>query len=123
MALCLQRRAALSVEAAFGVLPLFAGPRVAALGVADFGAVFEAVWRDERNIADAAVLAQLLSEQGLSAQRLQQAGSVEVTQRYAANTQQAIDKSVFGAPTYVVDGDMFWGQDRLDFVERKLAAR
>jgi carboxymethylenebutenolidase len=29
---------------------------------------------------------------------------------------------VFGAPTYVVDGDMFWGQDRLDFVERKLLA-
>ena len=84
------------------------------------GAVFEAVWRDERNIADAAVLAELLSEQGLSAQRQQQAGSAEVTQRYEANTQQAIDKSVFGAPTYVVDGEMFWGQDRLDFVERKL---
>ncbi len=84
------------------------------------GAIFEAVWRDERNIADAAVLAELLSEQGLSAQRQQQAGSAEVTQRYEANTQQAIDKSVFGAPTYVVDGEIFWGQDRLDFVERKL---
>ena len=84
------------------------------------GAIFEAVWRDERNIADAAVLAELLSEQGLSAQRQQQAGTAEVTQRYEANTQQAIDKSVFGAPTYVVDGEIFWGQDRLDFVERKL---
>jgi 2-hydroxychromene-2-carboxylate isomerase len=84
------------------------------------GAIFEAVWRDERNIADAAVLAELLSEQGLSAQRQLQAGSAEVTQRYEANTQQAIDKSVFGAPTYVVDGEIFWGQDRLDFVERKL---
>ena len=50
------------------------------------GAIFEAVWRDERNIADAAVLAELLSEQGLSAQRQQQAGSAEVTQRYEANT-------------------------------------
>ena len=84
------------------------------------GAIFEALWSQERNIADAAVLAELLSEQGLSAQRQQQAGSAEVTQRYEANTQQAIDKSVFGAPTYVVDGEMFWGQDRLDFVERKL---
>jgi len=84
------------------------------------GAIFEAVWRDERNIADAAVLAELLSEQGLSAQRQQQAGTAEVTQRYEANTQQAIDKSVFGAPTYVVDGEIFWGQDRLEFVEQKL---
>ena len=86
------------------------------------GAVFKAVWSEERNIADADVLAQLLSEQGLSAERQQQATSAEVAQRYAANTQQAIDNAVFGAPSYVVDGEMFWGQDRLDFVERKLAA-
>jgi 2-hydroxychromene-2-carboxylate isomerase len=86
------------------------------------GAVFKAVWSEERNIADADVLGQLLSEQGLSTERQQQAASVEVAQRYAANTQQAIDNAVFGAPSYVVDGEMFWGQDRLDFVERKLAA-
>ena len=86
------------------------------------GAVFKAVWSEERNIADTDVLAQLLSEQGLSADRQQQATSAEVSQRYAANTQQAIDNAVFGAPSYVVDGEMFWGQDRLDFVERKLAA-
>ena len=84
------------------------------------GAIFKAVWSEERNIADADVLAQLLSEQGLSADRRQQAGSPEVAERYAANTQQAIDNAVFGAPSYVVDGEMFWGQDRLDFVERKL---
>ena len=86
------------------------------------GAVFKAVWSEERNIADADVLAQLLSEQGLSADRQLQAASAEVAQRYAANTQQAIDNAVFGAPSYVVDGEMFWGQDRLDFVGRKLAA-
>lgn len=86
------------------------------------GAVFKAVWSEERNIADADVLAQLLSEQGLSADRQQQAASDAVAQRYAANTQQAIDQAVFGAPSYVVDGEMFWGQDRLDFVERKLSA-
>ena len=87
------------------------------------GAIFKAVWSEERNIADADVLAQLLNEQGLSTDRQQQATSAEVAQRYAANTQQAIDNSVFGAPSYVVDGEMFWGQDRLDFVERKLSAR
>ncbi len=87
------------------------------------GAVFKAVWAQERNIAAAAVLAQLLSEQGLSAERLAQSRSPEVQQRYEANTQQAIDQAVFGAPSYVVDGEMFWGQDRLDFVAKKLAAK
>ena len=44
------------------------------------------------------------------------------TERYEANTRAAIDAGVFGAPSYVVDGEIFWGQDRLDFVERKLRA-
>jgi protein-disulfide isomerase len=46
-----------------------------------------------------------------------------VQERYEANTQQAIDAGVFGAPSFVVDGELFWGQDRLDFVERALAAK
>ena len=87
------------------------------------GAVFSAVWAEERNIADAAVLAQLLNEQGLSAERLVQSRSPEVQQRYEANTQKAIEAAVFGAPCYVVDGEMFWGQDRLEFVAQKLAAK
>ena len=87
------------------------------------GAVFSAVWAEERNIADAAVLAQLLNEQGLSADRLAQSRSPEVQQRYEANTQQAIDAALFGAPTYVIDGEVFWGQDRLDFVAQKLAVK
>jgi 2-hydroxychromene-2-carboxylate isomerase len=45
-----------------------------------------------------------------------------VQNRYAQNTQAAIEAGVFGAPSYVVDGELFWGQDRLDFVERCLAA-
>ena len=43
-------------------------------------------------------------------------------ERYEAYTQQAIDAGVFGAPSYVIDGEIFWGQDRLDFVERLLAS-
>ena len=53
--------------------------------------------------------------------RLDAARTPLVQERYQAFTQEAIDTSVFGAPTYVVDGEMFWGQDRLDFVERALA--
>jgi 2-hydroxychromene-2-carboxylate isomerase len=43
-----------------------------------------------------------------------------VRERYEAYTQQAIAAGVFGAPSYVIDGEIFWGQDRLDFVARKL---
>jgi len=39
-----------------------------------------------------------------------------------AHTQAAIDAGVFGAPSYVIDGEIFWGQDRLDFLERRLRA-
>lgn len=86
------------------------------------GVILKAVWVRERNIADAQVLAELLAECGISAQRLAQSRAPAVQQRYEANTQQAIDAGVFGAPSYAAGGELFWGQDRLDFVERKLQA-
>jgi carboxymethylenebutenolidase len=84
------------------------------------GAVLRAVWAEERHIADEAVLAALLREQGLNASRLDDAHTQRVHLRYEENTQRAIDAGVFGAPSYVIDGEIFWGQDRLDFVERRL---
>ena len=84
------------------------------------GVIFAAVWAQERNIADAAVLEQLLTEAGLPAERLAQSRLADVQQRYEANTQRAIDTGVFGAPSYVIDGEIFWGQDRLSFVEQAL---
>jgi 2-hydroxychromene-2-carboxylate isomerase len=66
--------------------------------------------------------AELLQETGLSAQRIEQAHTQTVQERYDADTQRAMDIGVFGAPSYVIDGEMFWGQDRLDFVQRKLEA-
>ncbi|MDO9406128.1 MAG: 2-hydroxychromene-2-carboxylate isomerase [Polaromonas sp.] len=86
------------------------------------GAIFRAVWAEERHIADEKVLAELLTECRLPAARLEQSHSQAVHERYEANTQQAIDVGVFGAPSYVIDGEIFWGQDRLDFVERRLAS-
>ena len=86
------------------------------------GAVLRGVWVDERNIADASNLAAMLRALGLPERRLDDAASAAVNERYEANTQRAIDIQVFGAPTYVIDGELFWGQDRLDFVERRLAA-
>ena len=84
------------------------------------GAVLAACWAQERNIADENVLTELLAEQGLPAAVLAQSHSQAVQERYEAYTQQAIDVGVFGAPSYVVEGEIFWGQDRLDFVERAL---
>ena len=86
------------------------------------GAIFRAVWVQERHIADEKSLAILLQECGLAAERLEQSYSQAVQERYESNTQQAIAAGVFGAPTYAIDGELFWGQDRLDFVERKLSA-
>ncbi|MEO7160658.1 MAG: 2-hydroxychromene-2-carboxylate isomerase [Polaromonas sp.] len=85
-------------------------------------AVFRALWAQERHIASEKVLAELLAECGLNADRLELSYSQAVQERYEANTGQAIAAGVFGAPSYVIDGELFWGQDRLDFVERKLKA-
>ena len=85
------------------------------------GALGRAVWAEERNISDPITLAVLLGELGLSAARLDESKAPEIQSRYEANTQRAIDAGVFGAPSYVVDGEVFWGQDRLDFLQRRLA--
>jgi 2-hydroxychromene-2-carboxylate isomerase len=91
----------------------------AAMHITD--ALLRAVWVEDRNIADDATLAQLLKERELAAARLEESHSQAVQERYEANTQQAIDAGVFGAPSYVVDGEIFWGQDRLEFLDRRLA--
>lgn len=92
----------------------------AALTIA--GAILRAVWAQERNIADPLVLEQLLAENRLQPERLAASRSAQVQERYAANTQEAADLGVFGAPTYAIDGELFWGQDRLEFVQRRLQA-
>ena len=84
------------------------------------GAVCAAVWAHELDIASLDVLATLLARTGLNAARLEQSQQPAVQQVYEANTRDAIDAGVFGAPSYVVNGEIFWGQDRLNFLERVL---
>ena len=84
------------------------------------GAIFAAVWVHERDIAAIDTLRQLLLDAQLPAQRLDDSRSGEVQQQYEANTAKAIETGVFGAPSYVIDGEIFWGQDRLEFVEQAL---
>ncbi|MEN9899112.1 MAG: 2-hydroxychromene-2-carboxylate isomerase [Pseudomonadota bacterium] len=85
------------------------------------GAILSAVWSQQRNIADEKTLAELLHEQHLPVACLEQTYSQAVHERYESYTQMAIDAGVFGAPSYVLADEIFWGQDRLDFVERALA--
>ena len=86
------------------------------------GAVLAAVWVQERDIADASVLQAILQEQGIAADRWQAALAPDAQDAYMAYTRKAMDAGVFGAPSYVVEGEIFWGQDRLDFLQRRLQA-
>ena len=84
-----------------------------------FGA---AVWVEQRDIGDEATRRAIVAEAGLPDGLHTRAAAPATAGRYASYTQQALDAGVFGAPSYVVDGEIFWGQDRLDFVARRLHA-
>jgi carboxymethylenebutenolidase len=85
-------------------------------------AVLKAVWQQERNPADPTELAVLIRSIGLDPDAVIQLGADPKWQATRpAETQAALDRGVFGAPSYVIGGDIFWGQDRLEFVERRLA--
>lgn len=92
-----------------------------ALALSD--AILRAMWAEDRNIADWSVLADIATRLGHDAEALIALAQDERTKTlYRDDTQAAIRCGVFGAPAYVLDGEIFWGQDRLDFVERALAA-
>ena len=79
-----------------------------------------ALWAEEQNIADAAALSAAAAAAGLEGDKLLANVSAAKAQ-YDAYTQEALARGVFGAPTYAYGDELFWGQDRLDFLERALA--
>ncbi len=84
-------------------------------------AVFQAMWVNPRNLGDAATLAAMLTEAGFDpAAFMALVGDAEVKARLVANTEEAVARGVFGAPTCFVGEAMFFGQDRLDFVREAL---
>src|SRR4029079_15365835 len=86
-------------------------------------AVLNALWTEEKNTGDTATLKAIIAGCGLDADSVMKAGAApEMAAKREAYTKYAIEQSVFGAPFFVIDGERFWGQDRLEFVERKLAA-
>lgn len=85
------------------------------------GAIMRALWAEEKNIADEDTLAQTATLCGFDGRMLlKSAQTAGVQEQYQRNTEEAIAANIFGVPWYVVDGDGFWGQDRLDFVRRAL---
>jgi carboxymethylenebutenolidase len=84
--------------------------------------VLKALWQEEKNPADPATLAALIKDVGLDADKVMKLGEeARWAERRLADTKAAMDRNVFGAPSYVIGDEIFWGQDRLEFVERRLA--
>ena len=84
-------------------------------------AIMAAHWTQDANIADETTLAAVATAAGIDPVPLLEAAmSAEIQAIHKANTDEAIKRHIFGSPTYYVDGDMFYGQDRLELVERAL---
>lgn len=86
-------------------------------------ALLKALWADERDTKDPAVREAVANEVGLDGPALlAKAETPEVRAEWEKNKADAIALGIFGTPTYVLDGVLFWGQDRLEFLDRALAA-
>ena len=84
-------------------------------------AVYHAIWVEGRNMNDPATVAMVLKEAGFETPQFQDlASDPAVKEQLKANSSQAVGRGVFGAPTFFVGDQMYWGQDRLDFVKEAL---
>ncbi len=84
-------------------------------------ALLRALWAEERDTSKSEVRRAIANENGMHGDALVAAEtSAAVQALYRKYSDEAVECGVFGAPTYIVDGERFWGQDRLDFLDRKL---
>ena len=85
-------------------------------------AIFRGCWVEDRDMANPEELHEIVKAQGLNtAELVTSARADETRSRYQALTDEALARGVFGAPTYFYNDEMFWGQDRLDFLDLALA--
>ncbi|WP_193171897.1 2-hydroxychromene-2-carboxylate isomerase [Nisaea nitritireducens] len=85
--------------------------------------ILESLWEQDRSIDDESVLADCCQKAGLDGASLIKAAKSEETKAaFAEDTELALHRGVFGAPSFIIDEELFWGQDRLDFVAEKLGA-
>ncbi|MFJ3463442.1 2-hydroxychromene-2-carboxylate isomerase [Achromobacter spanius] len=81
----------------------------------------KAEWCDEQDVSDPEVLRRLVAEQGYDADSLfKRASEPDIEAIYRRNTDAAVAAGVFGSPAYVFEGEFFWGQDRLDMLEKAI---
>lgn len=86
------------------------------------GDCLRAIWTEDRDISSRDTLRDIVSARGLDAPALlTQAASAGIAAVYVMQSQEAIARGIFGSPTYVYNDELFWGQDRLDFLDRALA--
>jgi len=84
--------------------------------------LLRARWAEDRELADQNSLVSIAEEVGMNGKKLLAASRSEsIGALYDAYTQEAINRQVFGAPTYIYKGEILWGQDRLDFLQKALA--
>ncbi|MFP6743361.1 MAG: 2-hydroxychromene-2-carboxylate isomerase [Alphaproteobacteria bacterium] len=82
-------------------------------------AILRAVWVEERNVGDRHTLHEICADVGIDGDALlTRSEQADIPEIYAADTSKSIERNVFGAPTYIYEGELLWGQDRLDFLER-----
>lgn len=85
--------------------------------------LFAAVWQQQRNLADPDVVAAVADAAGLPGTELVASAQGEAAEAaYADNRDRALASDMFGAPAYVLDGEMFWGQDRIELLDDALAS-
>ena len=83
--------------------------------------ILKKLWVEEKNISDEKNIELISKQFKINFIKLSTlAKSEKVSKIYADNTEEAIQKNVFGAPTYFLNNELFWGQDRLEFLERAL---
>ncbi len=85
-------------------------------------ACFNAVWRDNKNMGDPEVVAQVFAEAGFDTEAIGASmQDPEIKKQLFAVTAEAVENGLFGMPSFIVDGELYWGQDRLDWVEEAIA--
>jgi 2-hydroxychromene-2-carboxylate isomerase len=78
------------------------------------------VWLEEQDISEPRTIKKVVTDSGLDESQFFVSKSTELTlqQKWSANTNEALRNGVFGVPTYIFEGNLYWGQDRLDFLHR-----
>jgi 2-hydroxychromene-2-carboxylate isomerase len=108
-------------DEALAAQTLLAAREAGADCVAFIGALMGAVWAEQRDIADAGTVVAVAGECGLDGESLVAAGGTpEMAELRTGESRQAIERGVFGAPTYIYREQPFWGQDRLELLEHAI---